>query len=114
LLCVIVVRPGRVLVEDLVHPFRWASNYGLVTMYDDGTIHHFGMFHQQSDQSIGRVVIIYIETEFGKGARMQHFFGFDREQFEKIPELALTQRVLYIFDNVELDVAVAQDILRTV
>ena len=73
-------------------------------MYDDGTIHHFGMFHQQSDQSI----------EFGKGARMQHFFGFDREQFEKIPQLALTQRVLYIFDNVELDVAVAQDILRTV
>ena len=83
-------------------------------MYDDGTIHHFGMFHQQSDQSISRVVTIYIETEFGKGPRVQHFFGFDREQLEEIPQLALTQRVLYIFDNVELDVAVAQDILRTV
>ncbi|MFT5090621.1 MAG: hypothetical protein ACI906_003700 [Candidatus Latescibacterota bacterium] len=45
---------------------------------------------------------------------MQHFFGFDREQLEKIPQLALSKRMLYIFDNVELDVAVAQDILRTV
>jgi hypothetical protein len=45
---------------------------------------------------------------------MQHFFGFDREQIEKIPQLVLAERVLYILDNVELDVAVAQNIQRAV
>ena len=43
---------------------------------------------------------------------MQHLLGLYGEHCEVFPQLAFAQRVLDIFDNVELDVAVAQDFQR--
>jgi hypothetical protein len=45
---------------------------------------------------------------------MQHLLGFDGEHCEVFPQLAFAQRVLDIFDNVELDVAVAQNLQRAI
>ena len=45
---------------------------------------------------------------------MQHLLGFDGEHCEVFPQLAFAHRVLDIFDNVELDVAVAQNLQRTI
>jgi hypothetical protein len=45
---------------------------------------------------------------------MQHFFWFDGKQFEKPSQVSFAKRVFYVFDNVELDATVAQDIQRTV
>ena len=45
---------------------------------------------------------------------MQHLLGFDGEHCEVFSQLAFAQRVLDIFDNVELDVAVAQNLQRAI
>ena len=45
---------------------------------------------------------------------MQHLFGFDGEHCEVFSQLGFAQRVLDIFDNVELDVAVAQNLQRAI
>jgi len=39
---------------------------------------------------------------------MQHLFGFDVEKLNDVPECLFAERVVYVFNNVELDVAVAQ------
>ena len=53
-------------------------------------------------------------AELGEGAWMQHLFGFDGEHCEVFSQLGFAQRVLDIFDNVELDVAVAQNLQRAI
>jgi hypothetical protein len=45
---------------------------------------------------------------------MQHFFGFDGEQFEAFSQIAFAQWFFDVFDNVELDVAVTQNFQRAV
>ena len=72
------------------------------------------MFQQQTDQRIGRIVVFNIETEVAKGSRMDEILWLALQQVEKSPQLLLAGRGLQIFDDVELDVAVAEDLQRTV
>ena len=72
------------------------------------------MLHQQFDQRIGLAVVGEVAAEFGEGSRMQHLFGFDGEHCEVFSQLAFAQWVFYVFDNVELDVAVTQNFQRAI
>lgn len=72
------------------------------------------MFPQQTDQGIGRIVVLNIEAEIAERSRMNEVLGFALKQIEKSPHLLFTDRGLQILDDVELDVAVAENFQRTV
>ena len=72
------------------------------------------MCSQQADQSIGRIVVFKIEAEIAKGSRMNEILWLALEQVEKSPQRLFAGRGFQIFDDVELDVAVAENLQRTV
>ena len=72
------------------------------------------MCPQQADQSIGRIAIFNIEAEVAKGSRVNEILWLALEQVEKSPQRLFAGRGLQIFDDVELDVAVAENLQRTV
>ena len=72
------------------------------------------MCQQQTDQSIGSIVVFHIEAEIAKGSRMNEILWLALEQVEKSPQHLFADRGLQIFDDVELDVAVAENLQRTV
>lgn len=72
------------------------------------------MFQQQTDQGIGRIVVLDFEAEIPKRSRVNEVVGVTPKQIEKSPQLLFAGRGLQILDDVELDVAVAENLQRTV
>ena len=107
--------PSPILsIEDFVHFLRRPCDNRSIPTHTHGPIHYFGMCPQQADQSIGRIVVFNIEAEIAKGSRVNEILWLALEQVEKPPQRLFAGRGLQIFDDVELDVAVAENLQRTV
>ena len=103
----------RRLVEEFFNALRWPVDDCAVSAHHERSVHYFWVRYQQCDQRVGIAVVGDIAAEFGKGAGVQHLAGLDGEHLEVFAQLVCAQRILDIFDNVELDVAVAQDVQRS-
>ena len=101
-------------VQNLVHLFRRAGDDRAIAPQDDGSIHDFGMLQEKPHERIWSVVVIDVKTQLPERARMNQILWLAREQLQKSPQFRLARRSLQILDNVELDVAVAQDFQRAV
>ena len=99
-------------VEEFFHTLCRPSDDRVVSAHHKGSVHYFWVLYQQGDQRVGIAIVGDIAAKFGKGAGMQHFARLNGEHREVFSQLVCAQRRLDIFDNVELDVAVAQDVQR--
>ncbi|GEM_PF-4018600 len=99
-------------VQDFVHPFRRAGDDGPVAAHTDGAVHDLGMFEEKSDECVGGVVVLDVSAQVIESARMQHFLGFHGQQIEKPAQVGFSDGVLDVFDDVELDASLAQDVQR--
>jgi hypothetical protein len=101
-------------VENFVHQVGRASDYSSTTPDAYGTIHHFRVFQQQTNQSVIGVVIRDIQAKITKRAGVYQVFWLTGKHFEKFPEILFARGRLDVFHNVELDVSVAQYFQRTI
>ena len=101
-------------VQQLLYAFGGTGNHGPRSADDDWPIHHFGMRYKQTNKCFALIVRVHIQPQLVERARMQHLFGLYIEHLKKFSELGLTRRGLYVFNDVELDAAVAQYGQRTV
>ncbi len=71
------------------------------------------MLEQHAHDRLGRGVVARVEAQLLEVLVFSHQLGgLDREQSEKALQLLLARRVVQILDDVELDVALAQDFQR--
>ena len=101
-------------VQQLLYQFGGTGNHGPRSAYDDRPIHHFGMRYKQTNKRFALIVRVHIQPQLVERTRMQHLYGLYVEHLKKFSELGFTRRGLYVFDDVELDAAVAQYGQRTV
>ena len=101
-------------VENLVHLFRRTGDHGSIPPHAHGPVHYFGVSQQQHDQGVGRIVVFNVDPEIAKRSRVNEIDGIALEQIQKSPQDLFAGRGLQIFDDVELDVAVAENLQRTV
>lgn len=95
-------------VQQFLDALGRTRDNGALAAHDNGPIHRFGMGNEQANERFAIAVVVYIQAQLTKGAWVQHLFGFDIEKLNDVPEFLFAEWIVYVFDNVELDVAVAQ------
>ena len=105
-----VRRPSLQEFQDLL---RGARDHRLLPPDDDRALHELGVLEEQRDHRFGRLVgvciqlqgleVLVLSDELRRGAR---------EQFEKALDIGSRKGVFEVVDDVELDVALAQDVQR--
>lgn len=101
-----------VSVEYFVDDLRRSRDHGSITSDADGPIHDFRMFEEQSHQRVGCVVVFDVQAEVPERPRVDQILGLAGEEFEELSELLFSRGILQVFNDVELDVAFAQDVQR--
>ncbi len=101
-----------VSVEYFVDDFRRSSDHGSIATDADGPIHDFRMFQEQTHQRVGRVIILDVQAEVPERSRVDQILGLAGEEFEELSELLFSRGIIQVFNDVELDVAFAQDVQR--
>ena len=76
---------------------------------DDGSLHQFGVFEKNIDYCLFRRVVIGVKPKFGKAFVLtNHFLGTFRYKIDDSPKVFAAQRRFEVFNDIELDVALAQ------
>ena len=101
-----------VSVEYFVDDLRRPGDHGSITSDADRPIHDFRMFQEQTHQRVGCVIILDVQAEVPERSGVDQILGFAGEKLEKLSELLFPCGILQVFDDVELDVAFAQDVQR--
>lgn len=74
------------LVENFVDLLCGPGNNGLLATDANGAIHNLGVFQEQTNQCVGRVIVVDIFAKITKGAWVNQVFGFSWKQVQKIPD----------------------------
>ena len=102
------------LVEDFSHLFRGPGDDGSLAAYTDGAVHDLGMLQQQTDQGIGCLEVLDVQAQLAERSRVQQVCQFTSQQLQDASQRLWARRIVDVLDNVELDVAGAQDLQRAV
>jgi hypothetical protein len=100
-------------IENLADFIGGTSNDGASTTDDYRPLHENGMLQQQIDNSLTGNIIRCIKAQFLEIFVLAYqLFGFIGKQIEKSVQIVTAEWLLQIFNNVELDVLVTQDVQR--
>lgn len=101
------------LVEKLVNGVRRTGDNGPFSANDDRALHEHRVLQEQLDNRITGDIVFGRQSELFKVFVLANKVGwFVGELIEKLHQLLTAQGVFQVFNNVELDVAVTQDIQR--
>ncbi len=76
---------------------------------DDGSLHQFGVFEKNIDYCLFRRVVIGVKPKFGKVLVLtNHLVGTFRNEINDPLKIFAAQRRFEVFNDIELDVALAQ------
>lgn len=100
-------------LEQLQNFFCRASDNRPIADHKDRALHQHRVFEQNFDHRIRCLVVGCLESEFLEILVLSDQFDRpNRKQAYDPPECAAVGRLLDVFDDVELDVALAQDFQR--
>ena len=99
------------LLAQLFDLLGWAGDHGATAANHHGALHQFRVREDQLDHRFARLIVARIQTELVEVLVLPNQGrGLIREQVKKSLQIGALQGILHVFDDVELDAALAQDI----
>jgi hypothetical protein len=100
-------------LEQLQHSVRRPGNDRPVAHHENRTLHQLRVFEQKVDHRVGRLVVARCELQFLEILVLSKHFGRLIGNLLRDPrQRRSVERLIEVFDDVELDVSLAQNFQR--
>ena len=99
-------------LEKLFDSPRWTRDDSKRPPLHNRPTHRLRMTYEQVDHGLYRIDLVDIEAEFPKGADMHQFNRSHAKKMQELTQIDRARGLLQVVNNVDLDVAVAQNTQR--
>jgi hypothetical protein len=108
---VVSVGSARRSVEEREHLVGGPGDHCFVALEHHRPLHQLGVLEQQVDDGLTRGVVVGVQAQLGESLVLAHELGrLVGDRIENALEVGPVERVLQVLDDVELDVAVVEDL----